>query len=50
MTKEELAVAKMVSDAANHPDRDVRRLAIVDESVLLDRIKLAGFELRGDKP
>lgn len=50
MTKEELAVAKMVSDAANHPDREVRRLAIVDESVLLDRIKLAGFELRGDKP
>jgi len=46
MTKEELAIEKMVADARNHPDLEVRLLAGVDEGVLLDRIKLAGFELR----
>ena len=46
MTKEELAIEKMVDAAKNHPDPGVRRLAGVGESVLLDRIKVAGFELK----
>ena len=46
MTKEELAIEKMVANAKSHPDPAVRLLARVDERVLLDLLNVAGFELK----
>lgn len=46
MQRERLAIERLQRDAAEHPHLEVRKIARLDPSILLDRLQAAGFALR----